>query len=160
MRSFEQHPELFQFFFIYTKIILLFSLNVDEVLSKYNSLLNLQKMDKASRTYSIQMPIHLNRENNTLRKARNGLYCAGFHDCPAANLYTIVVVIDGNLEIGSHERKNLCYLICLRSLIRSRAGTNRIFFLHACATCSELPSNIDTMLLPNLDIFRHLFFPW
>ena len=47
---------------------------------------------------------------------------------------------------------NLCYLICLRHLIRSRADKNRIFFapirpifLHACATCSELPSNISSM---------------
>ena len=35
------------------------------------------------------------------------------------------------------------YLIRLRRLIRSRAGTNRIdFCLHACATCSELPSKM------------------
>ena len=48
-----------------------------------------------------------------------------------------------------HVRSNLCYLIWLRHLLRT--VTNRIFspnkliFLHACATCSELPSNISTM---------------
>ena len=44
--------------------------------------------------------------------------------------------LDGNLEIGAHARSNLSYLICLRYLFRSRAVTNRIFFLqiflHAC----------------------------
>ena len=37
-----------------------------------------------------------------------------------------MVLIDGNSEIGAHVRSNLCYLICLRHLIRSRAVTNRI----------------------------------
>ena len=31
--------------------------------------------------------------------------------------------LDGNPEIGAHVRSNLCYLICLRHLIRSRAVT-------------------------------------
>ena len=43
-------------------------------------------------------------------------------------------------------------MICLRHLISSRAVTNRIFllqkkpfFLHTCAACSDLPSNLSTM---------------
>ena len=50
--------------------------------------------------------------------------------------------------------RNLCYLICLRHLIRSRAVTTKKFslkrpiFLNACATCSELPSNISKMFIP------------
>ena len=58
----------------------------------------------------------------------------------------------GNSEIGEHSRSNLCYSICLRRLSTSRTITSRIFtsenayFLVACATCSELPSNIGTML--------------
>ena len=46
----------------------------------------------------------------------------------------------------------LCHLIFLRHLIRSRAVTNRtyflrinLFFYHAGAAWSELPSNISTM---------------
>ena len=36
----------------------------------------------------------------------------------------IVFIIDGNSKIGVHVRTNLCYIICLRNLIRSRAATN------------------------------------
>ena len=49
--------------------------------------------------------------------------------------------------------RNLCALICLRHLFRSRAVTNQIFlpkknvFLHACATCSGLPSNLGDIIL-------------
>ena len=50
---------------------------------------------------------------------------------------------------------NLCYMICIRHLITSRAVTDRKrhIFLHACATCSELPSNIITIL----PIYNNLF---
>ena len=42
---------------------------------------------------------------------------------------TMVLISDGNSEIGVHERSNLCYLICVSQLIWSRAAvTNRIFF--------------------------------
>ena len=41
----------------------------------------------------------------------------------------MVILLDCNSEISSHVRSHLCYLICLRHLIRSRAVTNRIFFL-------------------------------
>ena len=46
---------------------------------------------------------------------------------------------------------NLCYLTNVRLLISSRAGINGIFlsektfFLHACATCYELLSNVSIM---------------
>ena len=40
----------------------------------------------------------------------------------------MVLISDGNLEIGAHVRSNICYLICLRNLIRSRAVTNIFFF--------------------------------
>ena len=56
--------------------------------------------------------------------------------------------IYGSSKISAHVKSNLCYLICLRHLVRSRALTNRIFFpkinlfsFHACATCSELLSD-------------------
>ena len=46
----------------------------------------------------------------------------------------MVLILDGNLEIGVHcsvhVRSNLCHLICLRHLIRSRAVTNLIFPLY------------------------------
>ena len=52
-------------------------------------------------------------------------------------------------------------MICLKHLIRSRAVTNLFFFspqgpifLDACATCSELPSNISAML--HLYVWRNL----
>ena len=50
----------------------------------------------------------------------------------------------------AHVWSNLCYLICLRHLIKTKTVTNKIWirpiFFHACATCFELPSNISTML--------------
>ena len=59
-------------------------------------------------------------------------------------------MFNDNSEIGSHVRINLCYSICVRHLIRSRAETNRIFsertFLKMCAKWSELPFNVSTML--------------
>ena len=41
----------------------------------------------------------------------------------------MVLILDGKSEIGAHVRSNLCYLSCLRHLIRSRAVINHIFFL-------------------------------
>ena len=41
---------------------------------------------------------------------------------------TPMVLILGNSEIGAHVKSSLCYLICLRHLIRSRAITSQIFF--------------------------------
>ena len=43
--------------------------------------------------------------------------------------FTMVLIEDGNSEIGANVWINLCYLICLRQLIKSRAVTNRIFCL-------------------------------
>ena len=61
-------------------------------------------------------------------------------------------ILNGNSEIGAHVRSSLCYLIGLRLVIRPKAVTNRFFlssnrtiFLHACATCSELPSKKSTL---------------
>ena len=41
----------------------------------------------------------------------------------------MVLEIVGNSEMGAHVRSNLCYLICLRILTRSRGVTNRIIVL-------------------------------
>ena len=78
----------------------------------------------------------------------------------------VLIFIDGKSEIGVQLRRNICYLVSLRHLIRSRAVTNLILFsplrpifLHACATCSELPSDIGTMhqtyaVFLDLDLLR------
>ena len=65
----------------------------------------------------------------------------------------MLFILEGNADIGAHEGSNQCYLICLINLIKSRAVTNcispkRAILLHACATCSELPSSI--MILINV----------
>ena len=78
---------------------------------------------------------------------------------------TMVLKLDGKSEIGAHHvRSNLCYLICLRHLIRSRAVTDlfspkRSIFLHACATRSELPSNISSLKVVKL-LFRSISSVW
>ena len=56
---------------------------------------------------------------------------------------SMALILDGNSEIGSHVRSNLCYLICLRHLIISGAVTNRTYGI-----CPKLPSNISTMQRP------------
>ena len=62
-----------------------------------------------------------------------------------------MVTLDGNSEIGAHVMSNICYLICLRHLINSRAFTNRIFFIRnylfspTRAMWFELPSYTSTM---------------
>ena len=59
----------------------------------------------------------------------------------------MVLILDGNSEIVAHVWRDFVYLICLRHMFKSRAGTSRIFplkrpvFLHVVATCYELPSN-------------------
>ena len=61
----------------------------------------------------------------------------------------MVLTSDGNSEIGAHVRINLCYLICLRHLIRSRVVTIRSIspkktFFPSC----QLPAikHISTMI--------------
>ena len=62
--------------------------------------------------------------------------------------YSVVLIIDGNSEIGVHVKSNLCS-ICLRHFFKPRAVIETIFFskkkpvfLHLFATCSGLPSNM------------------
>ena len=63
--------------------------------------------------------------------------------------FSMVLILDGNSEIGAYVRVNICYLICLLQLLRASTVTNRIFspkrpiILYACATCYELPSDIS-----------------
>ena len=62
------------------------------------------------------------------------------------------------LDYGAQLMSNVCYLICLWYLIRSRAVTighffpRRQVFLHICATCSELQSIISTKGETEVDI--------
>ena len=55
-------------------------------------------------------------------------------------IISVVFILDGNLEIGAHVRSNLCYLTCLRHLIRSKAVTNRKKFIQ-----KDLLSSISTI---------------
>ena len=74
---------------------------------------------------------------------------------------SMLLVLDGYSEIGAHIGSNLCYLICSWLMIRSREVTNRIFVIlkdgfsiHTCATYSELPYNIVTLLPSSKRIFN------
>ena len=63
-------------------------------------------------------------------------------------------------------RRFLCYLTCIRLLISSRAGTNRVllpektYFPSYVRNINELPSNISTMIrlrvTPDIDIGAHI----
>ena len=56
----------------------------------------------------------------------------------------MVLMYNGNPEIVAYVRSNLKFMICLRrdSYFFS---LKRLIFLHACATCSELPFDISTI---------------
>ena len=53
--------------------------------------------------------------------------CWGFDNDPYPWVFFMVLILDGNSEIGAHIRRNICYLICLMHLIRSKAVTNQFF---------------------------------
>ena len=67
---------------------------------------------------------------------------------------SMVIILDGKLEIGVHLWINVGYWICLRPLLRSKEVKNQIIcqkrsiFRHSCAIYVELPSNISNMLRP------------
>ena len=67
-----------------------------------------------------------------------------------------VLTLDGNSEIGAHERINLCYLTCIRLLISSRAVTHRIFFYFPSCLRNmfALLSYISTMLRGPVEISK------
>ena len=73
----------------------------------------------------------------------------------------MVLKLDVNSVRAATERSDLCYLIFLRHLIRSRTCMQsqiiffspiRPTFLHAFTSCSELPSNRSNMDPTNLHI--------
>ena len=67
----------------------------------------------------------------------------------------MVLVLDGNSEIGAHVRSNLFPLFMFKAFGQIESISQiEIYFislkrpicLHACATCFELPSHIGTMV--------------
>ena len=70
--------------------------------------------------------------------------CATCSDLQS-NLSTII--LDGNSEIGAYVRSNLCYLMSLKQSQITFVLTKKPIVLHACATCSELQSNLGTISL-------------
>ena len=64
--------------------------------------------------------------------------------------------------LGAYLRNNLCCLICLRHLNRSREVTNLVIFIRsilppASTKCSELPSNISTTWLKSSLEYIYMF---
>ena len=111
----------------------------------YNSEL-LYQNDNSSWTYSTFHSLHVFEERSIPL-----LPSARFHD---NQVYRYIhttrhsTYIRWFRYVGEHVINNLCYLICLRQLIRSRAVTTGIFspkrpiFLQTCVICSELPYDI------------------
>ena len=59
---------------------------------------------------------------------------------------TMVLILDGNSEIGAYVRsQSRLYDLLKASDKIENSHKSYIFFLHGCATCSELPSIISTM---------------
>ena len=67
----------------------------------------------------------------------------------------MVLIVDVSSEHGAYIGRKLSISICERHLVTSKESFNAIFFRkrsilpHMCGTCSELPSYISTMDLPN-----------
>ena len=65
--------------------------------------------------------------------------------------YFMVLTLDGSSEHGANIWSKSGIAICWRHLVTSYESSNPIFFLektyflHKCATSSELPSNVSTM---------------
>ena len=102
---------------------------------------------------NIRKKIRATRERRSTRLRLECLYSLSTHLVSLQfKISPWYLYYHSNLEIGAHVESNPCYLICLRHLIWSRAVSNRIFFspqrpiyLLACATYSELPSNVSTI---------------
>ena len=67
----------------------------------------------------------------------------------------MVLILDGNSEMGAQVRSNLYYLVCLwhcLGLKKSQIGwvlSEKTIFVHACPACAELPCNLSTMVTIN-----------
>ena len=72
----------------------------------------------------------------------------------------MVTTLDGNSEIGAHVRRNLCYLICARHLICSKAVTRRFFFLFeiGAQVWSNLYSLFCLWRIRSRAVTRRIFF--
>ena len=60
---------------------------------------------------------------------------------------TMILMLDGDLEVGVHVKSYICVLICLRPFIRLRAVRNRSIFSkikHFLCSCAK-PYYIKTM---------------
>ena len=62
----------------------------------------------------------------------------------------MVVILDGNSEIGTYVWSAIGNLICLRHMLMWTAVANlnfvnRSFFLPCCTALSEFPSNVSIM---------------
>ena len=67
----------------------------------------------------------------------------------------MILIVDGNLEIGTHVWSEINSSICSRYSFRSTAVKiyiKKIVSIYASATCSELPYNISIMCTYNQQI--------
>ena len=100
----------------------------------------------------------LNKKSNTRTMQLLIMYFLACHACiTVLSGYLMVLILDGNSEIGTHVRRNLWYFIYLGYWEQSQIGFSfsiiEVYFLHTCATCSDLPSNVSTMRY----LYKHRF---
>ena len=72
----------------------------------------------------------------------------------------MVLVLDGNSETGAHIRSTVCFLYLFKAFDWIESSHKADFFspkrptfIYVCATCSELPSNMRTMVNISFAIF-------
>ena len=69
---------------------------------------------------------------------------------PAYSTQLMVLILDGNVEIGALVSSNLCYLIWVRNLIRSRGVTNQFVFLRKDASKKITSYKVIFSIITNL----------
>ena len=86
--------------------------------------------------------------NVVLLNLINSLCNISTYFCIYHPIHAMVLILDGNSEIGAPVWSEIGNLICLRHLRRLNAGSNLKFICaQMCATSSDLPPSIRTLLV-------------
>ena len=56
----------------------------------------------------------------------------------------MVLMLDGNSEIGAHVL--ISVVLSVSDIWLDREQSQKTYFLYACTACSEIPSNISTLV--------------
>ena len=73
-------------------------------------------------------------------------------------IFSMVLISDGNLEMGAHVRSNLCYLIRLGRLVIARAVTSLVFFFPKCKVTNLIFFRKDFFFMRAQHVLNHFLY--